>query len=142
MFTRIKETYRTLTGKNRIIINGEFAYDVSGSEVKIKGKKILVNGKVVHICGDNEETVHVKWEGDLANLDCNTVDMTGRVDGNVNSNTATVNGNVEGSVDANNVHCGNVGSYVEANIVHCKDVGGNIDAMTVNAQKVHGKIEF
>lgn len=97
-------------GKNRITINGE-TFDVDG--------KVVKEG----LSGD----VHVKFEGDLAKLDCNT---------------CTITGNVYGKVNANTVHCRDVGGDIDANTVHCGNVAGDIDANSIRCQNSSGKIKM
>lgn len=98
---------------NTITINGR-SISVSGSNVSVINGKIFVDEKLIEegLSGD----VHVKWEGDLASLKCNSCDITGNVAGNVNTNEIKC-GNVGGDVKANEVKCGNVSGSIKANSV-------------------------
>lgn len=103
---------------NKITIDG-VSYDVEGNNVSIVKKRILVDGKVIvdNISGN---TVHVKWEGDLAKLDCTSCEIVG---------------NVHGKVDATSVVCGDVGGDIDATSVKCGNVAGDIDAVSVKRRK-------
>jgi len=98
---------------NTITVNGR-SISVSGSSVSVVNGKIIVDGKVIEegLSGD----VHVKWEGDLASLKCNSCDITGNVSGDVNTNEIKC-GDVGGDVKANEVKCGNVAGSIKANSV-------------------------
>lgn len=98
---------------NKININGT-EFDIAGRDITINGSKVTVDGTVVK--DGLSGIVEIKFEGDLASLDCGC--------------TATITGDVKGDVDAgNSVHCGNVGGDIDAgNSVHCGDVSGEIDA--------------
>lgn len=98
---------------NKIIINGK--------TIMTKGKILIVTGDTI-ICDESvvqtglSKIVEVKFEGDLANLECDC--------------EVTINGDVHGNVRAGNgVTCGNVGGNVDAgNSVDCGNVQGDVDA--------------
>lgn len=98
---------------NTIIVNG-MKIQTNGKNISINNDVIKVNGKV--IMSDLSGQVDIRFEGDLANLEC---------DGNV-----TVNGIVNGDINAGgNISCGAVGRDADAggNII-CGNVGRDIDA--------------
>lgn len=117
---------------NKLIVNG-IEHMVEGNNVSIVKRSIVVNGKIIvdNIVGDS---VHVKWEGDLANLDCTSCEITGNVNGRVDS-TSVRCGNVGGNVDATSVRCGNIGGRVDATSVNCETIMGNVDALKVKQRK-------
>lgn len=94
---------------NIINVNGS-NFSVQGKNISVVNDKIFVDGK--EVVGNLPPTVHVKFEGDIANLEVVT---------------ATISGNVLGNV--------------EAVTVNCKDVGGNVDATTVNANNITGDVD-
>lgn len=75
----------------------------------------MANGFV--IVEDLHGDVHVKFEGDLASLDCTSCEISG---------------SVHGDVDGTNVVCGDVGGSVDATNVRCKNINGNVDAVNVS----------
>jgi len=130
----INDTYDTLVKKvkskfkklnnyfdnfmNKITIDG-VSYDVEGKNVSVVNRRIIVDGKVIV---DNiiSNTVHIKWEGELAKLDCTSCEIVG---------------NVHGKVDATSVVCGDVGGDIDATSVKCGNVAGDIDAVSVKHRK-------
>jgi len=98
-----------------ITINGNRFEVPDGSSVVVSGNSITVGGSVL-ATGLTQE-VHVKWEGPVGSLKCNTCEITGDVNGNVGANTVRC-GNVKGDVDCNTVTCGNVGGDVDDNVVN------------------------
>jgi len=98
---------------NTVIINGK-RIEVQGNNVTVQGNNVYVDGKLVEegLSGD----VHIKFEGDLANLHT--------------QGSATVNGNVNGDVDAGgSVQATNVNGDVDAGgSVQYLIVGGDVDA--------------
>lgn len=102
---------------NTIYVNGK-SYTVSGNNVSFTNGSLIVDGKIIEsgLSGD----VHVKWEGDLASLKCNSCDITG---------------NVAGDVHTNEIKCGNVGGDIKANDVKCGNVTGSIKANSVKYRK-------
>lgn len=99
---------------NTISINGK-SFSVSGSSVSVVNGKIIVDGKLITegLAGD----VHIKWEGDLASLNCNSCEISGNVGKDVKCNTAKIEGNVGGDVKGNTIKCGNVQGSVKGNTV-------------------------
>jgi len=104
---------------NKVVINGR-TYEVMGNNVSVtnkNGKTILtVNGIVID---DNieEKEITVKWQGELANLNCTN---------------AEVNGNITGKVDCTSLTCNNIKGDVKATSVDCKNFIGDINALSVN----------
>ncbi len=103
---------------NKLIVDGK-SYDVKGTNVSVSRNIIKVNGVTIV---DNivSDTVHIKWEGDVANLDCTSCEITG---------------NVQGKVNATSVKCGDVGGNIDATSVKCENVAGKIDAVSVTHKK-------
>jgi len=102
---------------NNMIINGKRYDNIQGNNVCINGGQIIVDGKV--ICDDNTGEVVIKWEGDVANLDCSNADIYGNVTGDVDGTNIDINGDVGGSVDGTNITCGKVNGNVKGmNITH------------------------
>lgn len=126
----------------RLFVNGK-SHEVTGRNVTVVNRKIYVDGKLVTEIpiDEAEKTVHIAWEGSLANLDCLSCEVSGDVQGNVDCTTANIRGNVGGYVEANTVNCGNVGGDVESNTVNCGDVGGDIDATTVTCKSIDGSVD-
>lgn len=85
-----------------ISINGKTT-SVSGRNIRVSSGKIFVDDQLIEEGLSGEVTV--KFEGDLASLDCTV---------------ATVNGDVKGDVDANTLTCGDIGGSVDANTVCSK----------------------
>ena len=109
---------------NKITINGE-TINVEGNDIVItKNGKVSVSDKTIKTGLTGE--VKVRFEGDLANIDCTNLVVNGNVQGDVDCTNLTVQGGIEGDVDANNVRCENIGGDVDANKVNCKNVSGNI----------------
>jgi hypothetical protein len=97
-----------------ISINGR-SFSVSGNNVSVINGKVIVDGKVIEegLSGD----VNIKWEGDLASLNCNNCEVSGNVGGDVKCNNAKIQGNVGGDVKGNDVKCGDVKGSVKGNSV-------------------------
>ena len=87
---------------NTIIING-VKIQTSGSSISVNGNSIYVNGSL--IMGDLKGTIDIKFEGDLASLQC--------------QGTSTIHGNINGDVDVN-------GSLTCKDIVGDVNVGGSL----------------
>lgn len=102
---------------NTIIVNGK-SYSTNGKNISVVNGNVSVDGDL--IVGGLKGDVHVKFEGDLAKLDCNT---------------AEIYGNVHGKVDANKVTCMEIHKNVDANTVKVGVVRGNVDANTVKGLK-------
>jgi hypothetical protein len=114
----------------RITINGRTS-EVSGRNITIVNRRVYVDGKLVEEIPQNEaeETVHIKWEGPLANLDCTTCEISGSVEGDVDATTVNIGGNVGGSIDGTSVNVkGSVGGDIDGTTVNAGDVAGDIDA--------------
>jgi len=99
--------------KNKIVINGK-SHSVSGKNISIMNDKIYVDGILVE--SGLSGIVEVKFEGDIANLECTT---------------ATINGNVLGNVDGTTIRCGDVGGDVDGTTITCGDVSGDVDGTTI-----------
>jgi hypothetical protein len=110
---------------NRIIING-ISQEVSGKNISVQ---IVVDGKVVaqNLSGD----INLKFEGDLANLDCTSVTVNGNVNGTLDCTSATISGDVTGDVDCTSINCGNITGNVDGTTVTCGDIGGDVDAIKI-----------
>ena len=101
-----------------IIIDGE-RFDVDGNNIVItESGTAKVNGKVIKT-GLKDE-VRVRFEGDLANIDCTNLVVEGSVNGDVDCTNLKVGGDITGDVDATNVKCKNIGGDVDAKHVVCK----------------------
>ena len=99
---------------NTVVINGR-SISVQGNNISVVNDKIYVDGKLVE--SGLSGNVNVQFVGDLANLECNTCEITGNVQGNVKSNTVKISGSVGGDVKANTVKCGDVAGKVKGNTV-------------------------
>ncbi len=105
----------------------KIAGDVTGSSVKVRKRKIVIDGNVTF---DLDEEVEIRITGGDGRL---TIDAGGDV---------IVEGAVTGDVTAGMaVRCGNVTGDVEAGMgVECQDVGGNAKAeMGIKARDIAGK---
>jgi len=102
---------------NKITINGK-TIEVEGNNISVNNGVIKVDGKVIEegLTG----TVKVRFEGDLANLECAD---------------AKIIGNVHGNVNAADVKCGDVGGNVNGADVKCKNVAGKVSAAEVRMRK-------
>jgi hypothetical protein len=98
---------------NIININGR-SFSVSGNNIVVKNNSVYVDGSLVE--DGLSGIVKIEFTGDLASLDCNTVE---------------VNGNVQGNVKGNTIKCGDVGGNVDGNTVKCENVSGNVKGNTV-----------
>jgi len=99
---------------NTITINDN-KFTTSGTNICINNGKVIVNGVVIQ--DGLSGVVDVKFEGDLASLDCN--------------GSATVKGNIKGNADiGGSLDCaGNIGGSIDCGgSVNCGSVGGDIDA--------------
>lgn len=109
---------------NKITINSE-SFECDGNNIIIENDKVIVNGKTIK--DGLKGIVKVEFEGDLANLNCNTVTVHGNVRGGIDSNTVTINGNVEGDIDTNTIKCGDVNGDIDTTTITCKNHYGDID---------------
>lgn len=129
---------------NKLTINA-MSYEVDGTNVMTINRKVFVNGKLIHTLTDEEmkETVHIKWEGDLAKLDCTSCEITGSVKGNVDCTSIKVGGNVGGSVESTSAEIGgSVGGSVDSTTLEVKgDINGDVDANSVVCSAVSGSID-
>ena len=106
---------------NTITINGT-TIRVQGNNVVVSNRQVIVDGKVVY---DNTQSpgneVTVKWEGDLAKLNCTD---------------AVIYGDIQGNVDSTNLTCQSIGGDVTATNVTCKgDIQGRVNAVNVSYKK-------
>lgn len=99
--------------ENIIIVNGK-TYHVSGNNVSIVNQKVIVDGKVIE--DGLSGIVKIEWKGELANLNCNSAD---------------VHGDIQGNVECNNLRCKDIKGNVDSNNVCCENIGGNVDATIV-----------
>ncbi len=120
---------------NRIWINDE-SFEVQGNSIEVRNGKVIVGNTIIERDYRNHKEIHVRFEGDLASLDCTTATINGSVKGSVDGTTITITGNVGGNVDGSTINCGNVGGNVDGTTINCGNVQGDIDAMTV---KVNSK---
>lgn len=107
-----------------IIINGiKYLSYKKGNHIQVKTHNnltsVIVNGDIV-ANNINTSTVTIKWEGDLARLDCNVAEISGSIHGDVDANTLKVHGNITGNIEANTVQCNTVNGDIEANVVNKK----------------------
>lgn len=109
---------------NVIIINGK-RYNVQGNNITVNGDSITVDGKVIE-SGLNGE-VKVKFEGDLANIDCNNLE---------------VHGNIKGDVDCTNLKCNKIEGDVDCTNLTCETITGDIDANSINCKKHIGDVNM
>lgn len=121
-----------LENMNKLIIDG-ITHEVEGNNVSIVKKSVRVNGKVI-VDNIESDTIHIKWEGDVANLDCTSCDITGNVTGNVEATRVTC-GNVGGDVECTSIQCDDVQGNVDATSVKCGNVGGSVDGVSVKHRK-------
>lgn len=107
---------------NTISINGR-SFSVSGRNISVVNGKIIVDGKTIQkgLTGD----VHIKWEGDLAELNCNSCEISGNVGKDVKCNTAKIKGNIGGDVKGNTIKCGNVQGNVKGNTIKYRNPENN-----------------
>ena len=110
---------------NRIIING-VEFNVEGSSVSIINGQVIVGGNKIIDIPDTT----IRWEGDLASLQCDQSVTCGDVHGELSAKGSVTCGNVNGSVRAGgSVKCDDVGSGITcAGSVKCASVTGKIDA--------------
>lgn len=104
-----------------ITVNGK-TYNVQGNNITVNGDSIKVDGKTIESGLSGE--VKVKFEGDLANLHCNS---------------AVVNGNIKGDVDCTSLQCNNIDGNVDCTSLQCETIYGNIDATSVKCIKHIGE---
>lgn len=116
---------------------------VSGSNVIINGRKVIVDGKV--ITDEAEGVIELRiTDGALQNVETTCdVTITGDVRGNVNAGMNVTCGHVGGDVDAGmeaRVR-GNVQGSVEAGMsVSANDIMGDAEAgMNISAKEIKGK---
>jgi hypothetical protein len=101
--------------KNNIFVNGK-AYSVNGNNISIINNKVYVDGKEINTDEKLSGEITIRFEGDLANLQCDCpVIINGNVKGDVDS---------KGSINCENVY-GNLKSYGSVN---CRDVHGDLTA--------------
>lgn len=107
--------------------------NINGASFKVTGNNIVVdqfNGTVkvngVLIQDGLKGIVEIKFEGDLASLNCNTATISGSVHGKVDANTLKVTGDITGDVDGNTVHANSIKGDVDANTINCKTHTGDI----------------
>lgn len=58
---------------NTIVVNGK-RMQVEGNSISINGNKIFVDGKELN-CEELKNEVTIKWEGDLASLECHNAKL-------------------------------------------------------------------
>lgn len=111
-----------LKNMNTIIINGK-VIKVNGNNVSIVNNKVFVDGKEIET-DELKGEVTIKWEGDLANLECPNVNVKGNIQGNVDSHNVEVTGNIGGNITSHNIE---VGGNVQGDVKgHNVDVQGNV----------------
>ena len=98
---------------NTIIINGT-KIQTSGNNISVINNSVYVDGKVIQT--KLSGIVEIKFEGDLASLNCN--------------GSASINGNIKGDVDVGgSLDCGDIGGNIDVGgSVRCGKVSGDIDA--------------
>lgn len=102
---------------NTITVNGKTYKDIQGNNISVVNGVIKVDGKV--ICEGLSGDVHVKWEGDLANLETHNADILGSVKGSVKGHNIDIEGFVGGDVTGHNIDCGDVNGNVQGrNVSH------------------------
>lgn len=122
MLDRVEVKLKNRIKMNTMIINGK-RIQVEGNNVSINGNKIFVDGKEVN-CEELKGEVTIKWEGDLANLECHNAKIKGNIQGDVDSHNIDITGNVGGNIDSHNVEMrGDVQGDVKG---HNIDVSGNV----------------
>lgn len=100
-------------------------YNVKGTNIKVVNDSIFVNGELVS--KGNVGTVHIKWEGPVANIDCTSLEVVGDVNGDVDCTSLQVGGNVTGDVDATSVKVtGDINGNVDATSLTCKGISGKV----------------
>ena len=98
---------------NNMNINGK-SYNVAGNNIVVNNGSVFVDGILIE--GGLSGIVKIEFNGDLASLNCNTVEISG---------------NVQGDVKCNTIKCGDVGGDVKGNTIKCGNVAGNVKGMTV-----------
>jgi len=132
IFDKFKKNFNNLFNMNKITINGQ-AFNVDGNNVTVKSincrSKITVNGVVI---ADNlEGDVIIKWEGDLANLDCVNAEISGNVNGKVDATNITCN-NITGDVNSTSIECNDIKGDINSTSVECSNITGNVKALSVD----------
>jgi len=129
MFKKLFNKLKNSMNVNQITIDGQ-TFQVNGNNVRVTSSNglttITVDGTTI-TSGKYNSDVKIKWEGDLANLDCTTCE---------------INGNVTGDIDATTVKCGNVNGNVDGTTINCGDVKGYVDGVTVNCKSASGGIKM
>lgn len=89
---------------NTITINGK-SITCSGNNIVVTNNKMYVDGKLVEqgLVGE----ITVKFEGDLASLECHN---------------ANINGNVNGDVDCHNLKCHDIIGKAKAHNLQCNSI--------------------
>lgn len=138
MINLIKNIYNKLFPMNTVIINGK-TYNVSGNNISVqnisgKGNKVIINGVTI-VDGLEGNEVTVKWEGDLANLNCTSAIINGDVNGDVDTQSLTCKNITAKKVESQSIDCADIYGDVDSQSVTCNNVTGDIDAMSVTCKK-------
>lgn len=89
---------------NKITINGK-SITCSGSSIVVTDDKLYVNGKLIEQGLTGE--VIVKFEGDLASLECHNANVTGSITGDVDCHNLKCH-DIIGRVKAHNLQCNSI----------------------------------
>lgn len=101
---------------NKLIVDG-VPFEVEGDSISVYKNKIYVDGK--HVTSVFEDTITIRFEGDLAKLNCTRSEIIGNVIGNIEGTSLKINGDIHGDINS---------TSVEVN----GDITGNINATTIN----------
>lgn len=104
------------TGNMSTIIINDKSFTTKGNNISVIDDKVMVDGVVIE--SGLSGIVKIQFEGDLASLDANVVEITGNVIGKVDSNTLKVTGDIRGNVDGTTVTCKDIYGSVDAVVVH------------------------
>lgn len=106
---------------HKLFINNE-SFDIEDDNITISQiqNRIYVNGKL--ISSTKDDSVHIRFTGNVTNLNCNTCEVSGNVI-SLHGNSVKVGGDVGGNIESNSI-----------------EVKGNVNGdITANSVKVHGK---
>ena len=83
---------------NKLFINNE-SFDIEDDNITISQiqNRIYVNGKL--ISSTKDDSVHIRFTGNVANLNCNTCEVSGNVNGDITANSVKVHGKHTGGIN-------------------------------------------
>lgn len=119
---------------NIITVNGKTVNVGDSKNIVVKNGICYVDGRPV--AKDLVGEVTIRFEGNVANLNCTNAVINGNVLGNVDCTSATITGNVTGDVDCTSVKCNDIQGDVDATSVNANIIHGDVDATTVKSNKI------